>query len=513
MNSFCTIEYFKLKNINFCFLVVIILASTNVVFGQFTPLGSSKDEMSIETSFIEGKKQVLIGRPDLAKPIFEKLLEKDRSNSTINFELAKIFVNEKNDIAAEKYIESAVKHDPSNVWYLEYYGDFLERRDYSTKAFETFNKLSDLEPTKIKYIDRLIGLSLKYRKYQIGEEALVKLITITGLTEKTLTKRYEFYNESNNKVKSLETLDQLITLRPNEKSYLKMKAANLIDQGDRQAASDIYSKVLELDPNDTDANLNILSQPGTTKEYGNAYLRTLLPLIKNQSINIDVKIIELMPFLNSLTKSTDLDFAASLKEVGSKLTLTHPGEAKAHAFYADVLYNTNDMDKAIAEYKRTLELDDKNYLIWEQLMYSLDYQKSYIELEKTATNALDLFPNKAINYFFLSKALVQQKKYKDASDYIEEGMMVAASNKVIASKIKYVDALSLFNQSKLPKAKETAQLSISLSDNKNAMAYELLGDISLAAGDSKGAREAWIRSRDLGNTGEGLKEKLITIGQ
>lgn len=481
-------------------------------FSQFTSLGSNKNEISIESSFIDGKKQVLIGRPDLAKPIFEKLLEKDRSNSAINFELTKIYVNEKNDIAAEKYIESAVKHDPDNVWYLAYYGDFLERRDYSTKAFETFGKLSDLEPNNIKHIDRLISLSLKYRKYEVGEEAIYKLTNITGLTEKTLTKRYEFFNESKNKAKATETLDQLIGLRPNEKNYLKMKASNLLDQGNRQAASEIYTKILEIDPSDTDANLNILSQPGTTKEYGNAYLMTLLPLIKNQSIGIDVKIKELMPFLNSLTKSTDLDFAESLKEVGSKLALTHPDEAKAHAFYADVLYNTNDINKAIGQYTRTLELDDKNYLIWEQLMYSLDYQKSYVQLEKTATSALDLFPNKAINYFFLSKALVLQRKYSDAIDYIEEGMMVSASNKIVASKLKYVEALSYFNQSKLPKAKETVLLAISLSDNKNAIAYELLGDISSTGGDTKSAKEAWLQSRNLGNKESELDAKLFKLG-
>lgn len=501
-----------MKGSKIWFSFILIISCWISVYGQLTSITGNKEEMSIESSFIEGKKQLLIGRPDLAKPIFEKLNEKDRSNAAISFELAKIYVNEKNDIAAEKHIESAVKHDPSNVWYLEYYGDYLERRDYSSKAFETFNQLSEIQPNNIKYLDRIVSLSLKYRKYQIGEEAINKITNITGLTEKTLTKRYEFYNESKNRDKADQTLDQLIALRSNEKSYLKMKASSYLDLGNRQAASEIYTKVLEIDPSDTDANLNILSQPGTTKDYGNAYLRTLLPLIKNQSIGIDVKIKELMPFLNSLTKSTDLDFAESLKEVGSKLTLTHPDEAKAHAFYADVLYNTNDIDKSIEQYTRTLELDNKNYLIWEQLMYSLDYKKLYVKLEKTAISALDLFPNKAINYYFLTKAQVLQSKYSDAIDFIEEGLMVAATNKIVSSKIKYVEALFYFNQSKFPKAKEVVLLSINLSDNKNAIAYELLGDIASASGDNKGAKEAWIQSRNLGNKESELNTKLSKLG-
>ena len=246
------------------------------------------------------------------------------------------------------------------------------------------------------------------------------------------------------------------------------------------------------------------------EEKGNAYLRSLLPIIKNSNVDIDNKIKELMPFLKEMALNNDTSLVSALLEIGDRLALTHPTEAKAHAFFADVLYNAGQDQNALKQYEKTIELDDTNYQVWEQLLTLYSNLGNKEKLAKYAYEAYDLFPNKPSAYLYYAKSLILNDKAADAVGILDEGMLVSANNKVVGSKIQTAKAEAFIKLSEIDKAKIAIDKAIELSDDKNAMAYEILGDYFDLKNQPNEAKQAWLKSEALGNTA--IKEKLFMRG-
>jgi tetratricopeptide (TPR) repeat protein len=315
------------------------------------------------------------------------------------------------------------------------------------------------------------------------------------------------YDIGGNEIEAIKQLDLLIAKYPDNKSYLKTKARHLVKKNKVDEAMVLYKKVLTIDTEDTDANLAVLSK-GDDKEKPSAYLMALLPIITNQSINIDVKVKELLPYIQNLKKNDNAEVKSAIIDLADKLVLTHPEEAKAYSLYGDVLMITGDINAAIDKYEHTLKLNNKNFAVWEQLMYAYLETQNYDALTKMSNQAIDLYPNQAINFFFASLCSSYKKNYVEAQSLAEEGLIVSGGNKVSLSKINAALGMAYLGKKELDKAESSVDTSISLSGNLNAFAYEIMGDIQLAKGNQAKAKENWKKSVDLGNKSKQLLAKI-----
>ncbi len=468
-----------------------------------------QEKASPETKYIEAKKLQMIGQLDRAIEAFETLYKEDRQNDVVAFDLAKAYDAKGDVLLTRKYIESALKNKPENIWYNDFYASFLLKADEYRTAIGPLDFLITSNPLEIKYHDMAIEASIGLKDKVLGQKYIDQLKNIFGTSERVLTRTFEYYDVTNDE-RALTTANDLILKYPNNKNYLKLKARWLNQHNRKEEAIAVFKEVLRVDPNDTDANLVVLETTNKTDEKGNAYLRSLLPIIKNSNIDIDNKVKELIPFLKEMALNNDTSLVAALLELGEKLTLTHPKEAKAHAFYADVLYNAGQDQNAISQYEKTLSLDDTNFKVWEQLLAlcaSLDQKEKSL---KYSYEAYDLFPNQAPAYLYYAKSLISGNKIDEAIGILTEGGLVAAGNKVIQSKMETTKAEAYLKVSKFDLAKSAVDKALALSENKNALAYEVLGDYYSLTNKPEDAKNAYLKSQTLGNVG--IKEKLFMRG-
>ncbi|HMU05100.1 MAG TPA: tetratricopeptide repeat protein, partial [Saprospiraceae bacterium] len=139
--------------------------------------------------------------------------------------------------------------------------------------------------------------------------------------------------------------------------------------------------------------------------------------------------------------------------------------------------------------------------------------ENYDQLTKISTEAIDLFPNQAISYYFNGKALAAKNDFKKAMSSLDEASLISAGKVSIESRVQTVKGEIYLKQKNYTKALESADKAIALSNQKNSMAYELKGDIYKEQNDLKKAAVAWQTSKDLGNSSVRLAEKLkLTIG-
>lgn len=149
--------------------------------------------------------------------------------------------------------------------------------------------------------------------------------------------------------------------------------------------------------------------------------------------------------------------------------------------------NNNQMKKAIKVFEKAKKIDPsivkqikpidprpkstfKHFESWKTELTTLYNGKKYNELQIKSFQALDLYPNEAIAYWYNGKALNALKRYTEAELILAEAILVASGDDIVQSQIYSELAYSLLAQKKKEKAKSFLETALNLdSNNKQAM--------------------------------------------
>ncbi len=484
-------------------ILLFSLVYTPIVLCQQT----TTEDVKFETRYIDALRERSIGREDKAAKILEELYKSDRTNGEIAFELAKTYSKLNEVELVDKYAQKAIQSSPNNIWYCEFYGDFLMMNNRPEEAIEYFNQMVEIDPNEDRHYDRLTKAWITISNYSKAIEVLDQRESTFGPTKEIILEKFKTFDEGEHYNEAILQLDRLINLYPETERFLIMKANVQIKNQQEDQALNTYKKVLTINPSNSEANLALLGQ-GSDVENENAYIRALLPIINNRTIDVDSKVKELLPYINNLSVGKDQALSDALLEAGDRLIQTHPDQAKAHAAYADILYHTGNLQASIKQYEKTIELNDNIYVVWDQLMYALLEDEQYEKLVQVSEDCMDLFPNQVSALYHHGYGLMYSKRHEDASEILDEALMVSGKNNVLKSTVYVAIATNNLLQEKLELAKYNIDLALKVSDNKNPLAIELLGDYYLAIGNDKEAVTNWERSLKMGNQNTKLIQKI-----
>lgn len=490
-------------------------SQNTIIFICFIAICSSIDaqivdqELNREDLFLNAKKEYLVERYDKALEILEKLYNQDRANPTVNFEMAKIYDELGNHEKSEKHFLTSLENDADNEWILRSYTHHLEKQERNEEVIKYLQKIIRLSPK-----DKSLYLKLADKLSDIGRtneipSVFINLIENTGKSSENYGLLLDAYIKAKDHVKTMELFNKLLAESPKEVKYLKKKAQYHALREETELAEDLYRKILILNPNDTEANLFILDK--SNGEDQNAYLRSLLPIIKNKSVSIDMKVKELIPYVESLVKGANDDLREALMTVGEQLTLTHPEEAKAWAIAGDIYINAGATESAVKKYEKTIQLNPRNFMVWEQLMYGTYELSDYEKLKTIAGDAIDRFPNQAIGYFFASMAYMRLKEYAKAQILLDEALQVLPLNDMQLSNFYAIKAAISAYTGKVDASQKWFSEAMSSSMQKNPLVFELMGDIEFSKGDFQKAKANWEKALILQPNNKQLIRKIQSI--
>jgi len=78
-----------------------------------------------QEKFIEANKMDMLGDHQQALNLYKECVKIDPSNDAAYYSIAKILYSSKQYMEAAQYAQQAVKLDPENTWYLDFYGTLL----------------------------------------------------------------------------------------------------------------------------------------------------------------------------------------------------------------------------------------------------------------------------------------------------------------------------------------------------------------------------------------------------
>lgn len=406
--------------------------------------------------FLEAEKLKVTEDWESAIGMYREVLKIDPNNHNAHFQIAQVYINQNKAEEAEKEALEAVKGDPSNRWYLETLAAIYMAQGKTKEATETYKTMIQKFPNNPETY-----LNLGYMQARAGQfDAAIKTYDqyekLFGMDESVVLEKKNMYLRLNKFNDAVGEMHKLVDAFPGEVDYLLMEAELYRANRMKDKATVLYKKVLEIEPDNAQA---LLALSDLDSQGGNAEqsLESLKKIFENPKTDVDTKVKILFPYLQywEVQKEKKQD-AFDLAEI---LTATHPEDPKGFAIKGDLYYFDSQFDKALVSYKRAIELNKDVLQVWQQVLVIYNTQRDWANLQKTATEALEYFPNQAVIYLFKGGAEQQNKEYERAVSTLLKGEKMTADNEKLRAQFwanlgdvyhsmnKYVESDSAYDRS------------------------------------------------------------------
>lgn len=489
-----------MKLSSFSFLVLFF--SLSILKAQ--PGIYTETDIEYQTLFMDAIIAKQTGDTETQIEKLKEIIRRDKTAHAAYYELAQVYHKEDNLELAQKNAEKAVNHKGDNQWYKLRLAEIYEDNKQNEKASAVYQDLILLEDNNDIIYHKLAYNQLKANQPDAAITTLEKLQSKIGISEETSRRLFDIYAQSGKTEKAAQTLQALSNEYPESVRLLNNLAGYLFDIGKEKEASKIFQRVLEIDPQNSQASMALVKKD-IQKNEAPDYLRSLQSVMENMNIPLDNKIQELMPHLSQMT--IEGETIGALSDISETLIELYPNEAKAFAVRGDVLFysgNYNDAEKA---YSKAIKLDDRKYSLWDQWMINLWETEMKDKLYEVSYDAIDLFPNQVNAFVFHAISLSLKNDNAEAMSILNEAKLIAGKNEAYKTNVSVAE--TWINSPNLSKdeIKERVK-TFNLKNNSNPIFYEFVGDIYVLISDNSKSKEFWQKAIDLGGNAIRLKKKI-----
>lgn len=450
---------------------------------------NERERIELNYLFFNANKEKMLGNNDAAYSLFMQVLAKDPKNDASLYAMAQISSQQKRYDDAINSIRKALAINNKNTWYQSLYGELLMNSKRFGEAVDVYEGLSKNNPERIDYFFE--WASALYFSDKPGEAIKVydKLEEKIGINAEIVLQKEKLYIKLGKIDKAAAELQKLITAFPTDTQYYAMLAELYQANGMSEKALQLYDKILALDPQNSFVHLSLSDYYRSTGNKDKAFEELKL-VFQNKNTDLDTKYKILTSYYNLLESNTEIKEQAL--ELNKLLVETHPNEAGAHVFYGEFLFHEKKFGEARYEYQQALKLDNKNFLVWDQLLRTELELKDYAQLQKESEEALALFPTQPLIYYLNGIANLQLKKYKDAVSVLQSGTSVVVDNPALLSDFYANIGDAYFKMKESQQSYKAYEKALEL-DPKNANTLNNYSYYLSLRGDSLGRAETLSR--------------------
>lgn len=350
-----------------------------------------------------------------AEDLLRKAMAFDPDGAGLYYDLARLQMARKQTSDAEKSIKKAIKLAPDNKWYKEQYAILLLDANKFKQAAEVYEEILAADENNKEYLQTIAYLYQRAGDNKKAEAAFDKLLQMYGDNEEILEAKLQLYLNNNELEKAVEINNLLIKIDPSESRYYIRLAEMYHNNNEEDKAAEVYKKAEQMFPDDAGIQLS-LSQYYKNKGDKENYKKYLRKVVVNNSLDNTEQLSVLGGFLVTAKDSADRAFGL---EIAGELAKQNPDDAKLVAAYGDMLGITDHMEEAAEQYKKSLDMEPSNYLVWKNLLSVYLQEQQNDSLIKYSQRALRIFPNQAQLHYLSGLGYNFNKQYDKAVNAIE----------------------------------------------------------------------------------------------
>ena len=287
--------------------------------------------------------------------------------------------------------EQLVKDNPQKIEYYYQWAQALLFGGKPAEAIKIYDRLEKEIGLEKELIVQKERLYLKMNKVDAAAAELEKYLAKYPADMEIFSMLYELYQVNNLNDKALEVIERMRKVNPNEPRIFLNLADYYRSKGDKQKSYENLKAAFAIKELESELKIKIIS--------------SYLPAIQQDSSMLPQGL-----------------------ELGKILSETHPNEADCQGIYGDFLTMAKRYSDAVAQYKKSIQLDNKNLNVWQQLLINQSELKLYSEMITDGKQAMELFPNESSLYLLTGIAQSQSDKTNDAVATYLQGSKLVVDN-------------------------------------------------------------------------------------
>lgn len=422
-------------------ILFLIISFHSPGIGQEFLLPEQEGDLGRQTRFIEAQSELIIGNTEGAIDIYKSLLKKDVNDDEAAFFLGKVYFNNDDVGNSIKYFSLALSNEKENPWYYIWAADaYLKDKQYD-QATRTIESLIEQFPEEKSYYDRLEYLYRDTRQYEKQINLIDRMTERFGFHKNDALGKVQALENNNQQKEALTLLVELADRYPRDLFILNM-LANYYERSDQKdLALEVYQNILALNPNDSRANIAVVEADYQENLSGAGKLLSKKSFFENKNIPFDTQFSEILPYFQKDLSTLPKDELEAIEQVSIWLLESHPDDPKALSLRADVLAQSGQNEAAADFYIQTIKIHPDNYMVWEQLLWSLKDLHRWTLLNQYADDATLYFPNKAAIYLLKGEAGYHLGAWDEALFDLETCLSLSGKDPVMESNARGLMAL------------------------------------------------------------------------
>jgi len=381
---------------------------------------ASREERKVREAtyyFTEGVKYDILEDYEKALALFEKSLESDSDNAAAHYKIASILSRQGVLDDALVHANQAIELNPDNKYYYLTKAEILTQQSNFEGAAQVYETMIDRLDKTDDYLFDLAALYLYQQNFDQSIEAYNRIEQKYGLLPQVVVAKQRIYLQQNKLEQAIAEGERLIEAMPGESDYVIALAEIYISNGKDQEAIPYLEELLEIAPDSPEAELllaKIYQNQGddaeAKKHMGAAFT--------NPNLNLKLKLELVAKYIQELP---DPETEQLLITLTDNILESHPEEAEAYILKGDFMNAIDSARQARNYYLQSLRYDETNFDVW-QNMLTIEFQtlQETDSVVKHSEQALELFPNQAIVYFYNGAAHSALQNYNEAAYSLDQ---------------------------------------------------------------------------------------------
>ena len=386
---------------------------------------SEENQTKFTFYFIEGCKERMKGNIELAENAFKVCLKIDPTSAAVKYELGNIYRFNGLYDNALKYGKECANADPKNQWYQLLYIECLHNKRQFAPAAEVYARLIKNYPFRSEFYEGLAAEYMYNGSYEKSYKTFDELEKKFGQNEAFTLNKIKLLKQLKKTTEVEAEFKKLIASNPSEIRYYTYLSEFYQETNQNDKAMSTYQQALKLDPKNPIIHLALADYYKSLNDYDNMY-KELKIAFENPDLDIDTKSKILASYyeLSNISKT----YKEQAYELCAIALMLHPTSAEIHSMHADFLLKDKKVKEARDEYEQANILDKSNYAVSNQLMNTEAELGEYKSLEAHSFEAMELFPNQPLPYFFNGISNITLKNYKKAVESLTDGLEFVYNN-------------------------------------------------------------------------------------
>jgi len=326
---------------------------------------------------------------------------------------------------ALKYAKEAANADSKNEWYQLLLIECLHNKQEYTQAADVYSRLIKNYPNRPDFYEGFAAESMYSGNYEKSYKTYDELEKRFGQQDAFTLNKIKLLRQLKKNDEAELEFKKLIKANPSEVRNYTYLAEFYQETNQSAKAMETYQEVLKSDPNNAMIHLAVADYYKGQNDKENFY-KEIKIAFENPDLEIDTKLKVLSSYYQ-LSGENDI-YIPQATELRTILLRLHSTSSEVHAMNADFLFRDKKIKEARDEYSLAVTLDKSKFSTWTQLMYLESELNDYPSLEKHSNEAMELFPNQATPFYFNGISNIQLKNYTKAIASLNDGLDFVYNN-------------------------------------------------------------------------------------